>query len=80
MFRSLRKIVNVRKSYDNGGGYVHQYNDTVRDFHLHLSNSKLKDAATTTAHIYTLLARIFEKKNDKKWNNVVSNRCMRKAV
>ena len=53
--------VNVRNVYDNSGGYVHQYNDTVREFHLHLSGSKLQNAATTTAHIYTLLARMFDK-------------------
>ena len=34
----LRQTVNVRNFYDNGGGYVHQYNDTVREFHLHLSD------------------------------------------
>ena len=33
----FRKIVNVGNFYDNGGGYVHQYNDKVREFHLHLS-------------------------------------------
>ena len=48
--------------YDNYGGYVHQSNDTVREFHLNLSDSKLQNAATTTAHLYTLLARMFEKK------------------
>ena len=59
---SFRKTVNVRNFYENGGGYVHQYNDTVQDFHLHLSDSKLKNAATTTAHLYTLLAGMFDKK------------------
>ena len=34
----------------------------VREFHLHLSYSKLQNAATTTAHLYTLLSRMFEKK------------------
>ena len=58
----FRKTVNVRNVYDNGGGYVHQSNDTVREFHLHLSDPKLQNAATTTAHLYTLLARMFEKK------------------
>ena len=33
---------NVSSFYDNGGGDVHQSNDTVREFHLHLSDSKLK--------------------------------------
>ena len=56
------KQVNVSSFYDNGGGDVHQYNDTVREFHLHLSDSKLQNAATTTAHIHTLLAKVFEKK------------------
>ena len=36
------KTVNVSSLYDNGGGYVHQSNDTVRDFSLHLSYSKLQ--------------------------------------
>ena len=66
--------------YDNGGEYVYQSNDTVQEFHLHLSDSNMENAATTTAHIYTLLARMFERKNDKRWNNVVSNRWMHKAV
>ena len=58
---------NVSSIYDNGGGDFHQYNDTIREFHLHLSNSKLKNAATTTAHLYTLLENVFEKKtNDKR--------------
>ena len=56
------KTVNIRNFYDNCGGYVHQSNDMVREFHLHLSNSKLKNAATTTAHLYILLARTFDKK------------------
>ena len=58
----FRKTVNVRNVYDNGGGYVHQYNDTVQEFHLHLSYSKLKNAATNTTRLYTLLAWMFEKK------------------
>ena len=49
--------------YDNCGGDVNQSNDTIREFHLHLSDSKLQNAATTTAHLYTLLANVFEKKN-----------------
>ena len=53
---------NVRTFYENGGGGVHQSNDTIREFHYHLSNSKLQNAATTTAHLYTLLAIFFEKK------------------
>ena len=56
------KTVNVRNFYDNGGGYVQQSNDTVRQFHLNVSDLKLQNADTTTAHLYTLLARIFEKK------------------
>ena len=55
------KTDNVSNFYDNGGGYVYQPNDTVRDFHLHLSDSKLKNSATTTSHLYTLLVRMFEK-------------------
>ena len=57
-----RKTVSVSSFYYNGGGYVHQSNDTVRDFQLNLSDSKLQNAATTTDHLYTLLARVFEKK------------------
>ena len=56
------KTVNVSSFYDNGGGYVHQYNGTVREFHLHSSYSKMQNAAMTTARIYTLLAMMFEKK------------------
>ena len=52
---------NVRSFYDNGGGDVHQSNDMIREFHLHLSDSKLKNAANITAHLYTLLAKVFEK-------------------
>ena len=40
---------------------INQSNDMVRDYQLNLSDSKLQNSATTTAHIYTLLARIFEK-------------------
>ena len=56
------KIVNVSRFYDYVGRYFHQSNDTVREFHLHLSDSNLRNAATTTAHCYTLSARMFEKK------------------
>ena len=58
----FRKKVNVSSFYDNSGGYVHQSNETVREFHLHLSDSKLQNAATTTSHLYKLLARMFEGK------------------
>ena len=34
----------------------------VREFHLHLSDSRLKNAATNTDRLYKLLARMFEKK------------------
>ena len=34
----------------------------VREFYLHLSDSKLQNASTTTAHLHTLLANVFEKK------------------
>ena len=60
------KQVTVSSFYDNVGGDVHQSNDTIREFHLHLSDSKLQNDATTTAHFYTLLAKVFEKKNDKR--------------
>ena len=56
------KQVNVSSFYDNGIGGVHQSNDTVREFYLHLSDSKLQNAATTTDHLHTLLAKVFEKK------------------
>ena len=54
---------NVSSFYDNGGGDVHQSNDMIRGFHLHLSDSKLQNAATTTDRLHTLLAKVFEKKN-----------------
>ena len=56
------KQVNISSFYDNGGWDVHQSNDTVREFYLHLSDSKMQNAATTTAHLHTLLAKVFEKK------------------
>ena len=56
------KTVNVIIFYDNGCGYVNQSNDTVRGFPSHLSDSKLQNSAMTKAHLYTLLARIFEEK------------------
>ena len=71
---------NVISFYENGGGDVHQSNDIKRDFYSHLSDSRLQNSATTTAHIHTLLAKVFEKKCDKRWNNVGSNRWMRKLV
>ena len=46
------KQVNVSIFYDNGGGGVHQSNDRIREFHLHFPDSKLQNAATTTAHIF----------------------------
>ena len=55
------KTVNVSNFHDNGGGYVHQFNDTVWESYFHLYYSKLQNVATTTAHLYTLLARMFEK-------------------
>ena len=57
------KTVNVSNFYDNVGGYVHQSHDMVREFNLNLSYSKLQNSATTTAHLYTLLYRMFEKKH-----------------
>ena len=56
------KPVHVSNFYDNGGGYVHQSIETVREFHLHISDSNLQNDATATAHFYILLARMFEKK------------------
>ena len=55
------KTVNVITFYDDDGGCVHQSNGTVQEFHLHLSDSNLQNADTTTAHLYKLLARMFEK-------------------
>ena len=57
---------NVSSFYDSGGGDVHQSNDTIREFHLHFSASTLQNAATTTAHIYILLAKNLRKTNDKR--------------
>ena len=69
---------NISSFYDNGGGDVHQYNDTIREFHLHLSYSKLQNTATTTAHLYTLLAQVFEKKQmirfSRQWNTYTALR------
>ena len=58
----FRKTVNVRNFCEYGGEYVHQSNDTVRDFHLHLSDSKQYHSTTTTAHLHKLLDRMSEKK------------------
>ena len=62
--RSTLELENIQRKnfYENGGGYVHQYNDTVHEFHLYLSDSKLQNADMTTPHLYTLLDRMFEKK------------------
>ena len=51
---------NVSSFYDNVGGNVHQSNDTIREFHLHFSDSKLQNAATTTAHPHILLEKVFD--------------------
>ena len=56
------KTAYIALFYDNGCGDVHQSNETMRDLHLHFSYSKLQNAATTTAHLHTLLAKVFEKK------------------
>ena len=58
----FRKTANRSNFYDNGDEYVQQSNYTVQEFHSHLYHSKLQNAATTTAHIYTLLDRMFDKK------------------
>ena len=54
------KQANISSFYDNGGGDVHQYNDTIPEFYLHLSDSKLQNSATTTAHLHTFLEKVFE--------------------
>ena len=64
LFISIQKYSQCKYFYDNGGEYGHQYNDTVQEFHLHLSGSEMKNTTTTTAHIHTLLASMFER---KKW-------------
>ena len=48
------KTVKVSRFYDNGDGCVHQSNDTVRDFHLHLSDSKLKMTLRLRSSIYII--------------------------
>ena len=53
---------NVSIFYDNVGGDVHQSNDTIREFHLHFSDSKMQNSATTIARLHTFLAKVFEKK------------------
>ena len=57
----FRTTVNVSNFYYNGGEYVHQYNDMVREFQLHLSYSKIQNFDTNTAHLYTLLDRMIGK-------------------
>ena len=47
------KTSNVSNFYDKSGEYVHQSKDTVRDFHLHLSDSNLQNVTTNTAHFHT---------------------------
>ena len=66
MFRYPKKRSQSKLFYDNGAGCVQQSNDTVQEFYSNLSYSNMQDAATTTAHLYTLLARMFEKKNCKR--------------
>ena len=56
---------NISSFYDSGGGNVQQSNDTIQEFYLHLSYSKLQNAATTTAHLHTLLVKV-KKTNDKR--------------
>ena len=53
---------NISSFYDNGGGDVHKSNETIQEFYLHLSNSKLQNAATNTTYIHTSLAKVFETK------------------
>ena len=48
------KQINESSFYDICGGDVHQSNDTIREFHLHFSDSKLQNAATTTYNIHTV--------------------------
>ena len=55
------KTAYIALFYENGGGDVHQSNETIQDFNLIFSDSKLQNAATTTAHLYTSLANVFEK-------------------
>ena len=74
------ETVNVINFYDNGGDYVHQSNDMVREFHLHLSGSKLKMPLRIQLISIHCLIGFLREKNNKRWNNVVSNRWMRKAV
>ena len=78
----FRKTVNVSNFYENGGGYVHQSNDTVQEFYLHLSDSQLQNAATTTTHLISIhyWQKFLRKTNNKSWNNVGSNIRMRKLV
>ena len=51
------KTKNVTESNENN--YVHEQEDTIREFYLHLSDSKLQNAATTTTHMNQLLADLF---------------------
>ena len=57
----FRKTVNVSNFYENCGGYVHQSNDMVKDFHFNFSDSKLQNSFMTISRLYTILAMMFEK-------------------
>jgi hypothetical protein len=50
---------NVMNHLRNGGEYEINPKDTKRVFHLHSSDSKLENAATTTCHITSLLDLLF---------------------
>ena len=52
LFISLQKNSQCKQFKDNVGGDVHQSNDTVREFHLHLSDSNLQNVTLITVYIH----------------------------
>ena len=60
-----KRLLDLRDEIGNKGDKKHALSvlwTHVLHVHLNLSDSKLKNAATTTAHLYTLLSNVFEKK------------------
>jgi len=54
---------NVMDYLNEGGNYIPAENDLHREFHLHLSDSKFQNAATTTQHLYEVLTKLFKDGN-----------------
>ena len=54
---------NVMQFLTEGGDYVPAENDQHREFHLHLSDTKYQNAATTTQHLFSVLGKLFDNGN-----------------